>query len=75
MKEEILDTSGTVCPMPAFKTKNQVKKMENGDRLVVKGDFIPAVENIIRIAEKNGCKLLDQVLEGETFEIMLEKQD
>ena len=75
MMEHVLDTSGTVCPMPAFKTKKMATKMEKGDKLVVKGDFPPAVENIIRVAEKNGCKILEQEVEGETFKILIEKAE
>ncbi|MFX0102638.1 MAG: sulfurtransferase TusA family protein [Candidatus Hodarchaeota archaeon] len=73
LAEIILDTTGTVCPMPAFKTKKQALKMAAGDKLLVKGDFPPAVENIVRVAEKSGCKILEQKVEGGNFEILIEK--
>nr|MDO8115678.1 sulfurtransferase TusA family protein [Candidatus Sigynarchaeota archaeon] len=74
MVEMTLDTSGTVCPMPAFKTRKEVTKMVQGDTLVVTGDFLPAVENIIRVAEQGGCMVVSQSSSGDAFTIRLEKK-
>ena len=72
--ERRLDTSGTVCPMPAFKTRKEVLQLEPGEMLVITGDFPPAVENVIRIAEQNGCTIVSSVVEDGTFAIIVAKQ-
>lgn len=69
-----LDTSGTACPMPAFKTKKEIGGLQPGDQLVVTGDFPPAVENITRVARQAGCTVVREVIDGGTFTIVLEKQ-
>jgi tRNA 2-thiouridine synthesizing protein A len=73
MLRDTLDTSGTVCPMPAFKTRAKLKTMETGDELVVTGDFLPAVENITRIAVQNGGKIVKSTVNGSIFELLIRK--
>ncbi len=73
MVQKTLDTSGMVCPMPAFKTRKELVHMNRGDTLVVTGDFIPAIENITRVAEQGGCTVESRSTSGETFIIVLKK--
>jgi tRNA 2-thiouridine synthesizing protein A len=73
MVERVLDTSGTVCPMPAFKTRKELKLLQAGDVLVVKGDFLPAVENIERVATQDGSMILARTVSGERFELVIKK--
>ena len=73
MVEKILDTSGTVCPMPAMKTRKALRELVAGDTLVVKGDCEPAIENITRIARQEGWDVVDQAIQGDHFELTLQK--
>jgi tRNA 2-thiouridine synthesizing protein A len=73
MVERVLDTSGTVCPMPAFRTRKELKSLQNGDLLVVKGDFLPAIENIERVATQDGGRILARTVSGERFELVIKK--
>jgi len=73
MVERVLDTSGTVCPMPAFKTRKELKLLQSDDILVVKGDFLPAVENIERIAYQDGGKIIQRKVSGDRFELVIKK--
>ena len=73
MADHELDTNGTVCPMPAFKTKAKLGKMAPGETLQVTGDFAPAVENIVRIAEKEGATVIEQNVEGDNFSLLIKK--
>ncbi len=73
MVERILDTSGTVCPMPAFKTRKELKLLRPDDLLIVKGDFLPAVENIERIASQDGGKIIGRKVSGDRFELVIKK--
>ncbi|NMC06177.1 MAG: sulfurtransferase TusA family protein [Candidatus Lokiarchaeota archaeon] len=74
MVEHVLDTSGTVCPMPAFKTRKELKALQPDDVLIVKGDFVPAVENIERVATQDGGKIVSRQVSGDRFEIVIRKQ-
>ncbi|MBN2154096.1 MAG: sulfurtransferase TusA family protein [Candidatus Lokiarchaeota archaeon] len=73
MVQRVLDTSGTVCPMPAFKTRKELKSMQAGDVLVVKGDFLPALENIERVAAQDGGRVTNRSVSGDRFEVVIEK--
>ena len=73
MVEKQLDTSGTVCPMPAFKTRKETMTLQPGDRLVVTGDFVPALENVARVAIQAGCVVVSKMIEGDRFTITIEK--
>nr|MDO8108700.1 sulfurtransferase TusA family protein [Candidatus Sigynarchaeota archaeon] len=73
MVERVLDTSGTVCPMPAFKTRKELKMLSRDDVLVIKGDFLPAIENITRVAEQDGWKVTRKTVNGDHFELVIRK--
>ena len=73
MVEHVLDTSGTVCPMPAFKTRKELKLLKSNDVLIVKGDFLPAVENIERVATQDGGKVFDRTISGDRFQLRIKK--
>ena len=73
MTEHVLDTSGTVCPMPAFRTRKELKILQSDDILVVKGDFLPAIENIERIAAQEGGKVVSRTVSGDRFELVIKK--
>lgn len=73
MVQKVLDTCGTVCPMPAFNTRKELKKLKAGDTLTVKGDFLPAIENITRIARHEGWNVVEQSILDKHFQLKLQK--
>jgi tRNA 2-thiouridine synthesizing protein A len=46
--DEELDVQGLVCPVPALKTKKQLKKMTPGAVLKVITDYKPASDSVPR---------------------------
>jgi tRNA 2-thiouridine synthesizing protein A len=73
MVERTLETSGTVCPIPAFKTRKELRLLQSDDVLVVKGDFLPAIENIERVAAQGGGKVITRKVSGDRFELVIRK--
>ncbi|MHA1697499.1 MAG: sulfurtransferase TusA family protein [Promethearchaeota archaeon] len=74
MADENLDTTGMVCPMPAFKTKKALENLGPGDMLKVIGDFPEAVPNIVRVVENAGHAVLKKVVKDGKFEIHIKKK-
>lgn len=72
-ENKTLDCTGLVCPMPVAKTKRILASMSEGEILEVSGDFGEAGENIKRFVENQGHKILDFKIEGENYQIKIEK--
>lgn len=49
-----LDVLGEACPVPLWRTKEQLKKLKPGDSLVILTDFPRAVMNIMDLADNQG---------------------
>ena len=56
--DEELDVQGLVCPVPALKTKKQLKKMKTGSILKVVTDYKPASDSVPRDLAKTKHKHL-----------------
>ena len=56
--DEELDVQGLVCPVPALKTKKQLKKMKPGAVLKVITDYKPASDSVPRDLAKTKHKHL-----------------
>lgn len=69
-----LDCNGLVCPLPVAKTKRKLMELECGDILEVSGDFAEAGENIKRYISKTKNKIVDYKIEGEDFNIKIQKE-
>jgi tRNA 2-thiouridine synthesizing protein A len=74
MKKVILDVRGKVCPWPALLAKERLKLMKPGDMLEVIADYPLAKENVQRVAEGLGCKVLEVREERGQFSMMIEKK-
>ena len=72
-KHLLLDANGLVCPMPAAETRKTLKNMQAGDILEVHGDFSPAIENVIRMAEKMGGKIVEKEAAENFFRVVIRK--
>lgn len=68
-----LDANGLVCPLPAAETRKTLRAMQAGDILEVDGDFPPAIENVIRMAEKMGGKILEKESTENFFHVVIVK--
>ena len=56
--DQELDCAGLVCPMPALKTKKELRKMQPGQVLRVFTDYAPASESVPRDLAKTKHKFL-----------------
>ncbi len=68
-----LDVSGTVCPIPVLKTKKALDSMNEGEELVVVGDYKPALENIARFVEEHGHTVVSSEETENGFKIIIRK--
>ncbi len=69
-----LDTRGEVCPFPWVKAKKTLKKLDEGQVLLILGDHGPAMINIPHNFEDEGQVILKVEKTGEvTWEILVRK--
>ncbi len=73
--DERLDLNGRVCPMPAALVRKSLKRMESGQILEATGDFDPALENVILMAEKNGGTVLEKEVAENYYRIVIKKTE
>jgi tRNA 2-thiouridine synthesizing protein A len=57
MKE--VDVTGTVCPKPALIVRRCLQALDEGDELLVTGDYPPAERNLRRTCHKHGFAVTD----------------
>ena len=69
-----LDVNGKVCPMPAAETRNSMRKMDSGSIIEIIGDFEGALENVIKMAKKNGGDVLEQESKPNYYRVVVKKQ-
>ena len=68
-----LDLKGKVCPMPAAETRKALKKVEAGTVIEIIGDFEPALENVIKMAQKQGAEVLEQEEHTKYYRVVVKK--
>lgn len=65
---EEVDVVGEVCPRPALIVRRRLTDLEAGDELLVKGDYLPARQNLRRTCEKHGFDVQQvETEQGENF--------
>jgi len=64
-----LETYNKVCPIPAAMTKKAAIKMEKGQTIEIEGDFCNAIDNVIRMLEKNGCEITEKEIDTNYFRV------
>ena len=72
-EDQILDTSGLLCPMPIVKTTKAIKELQSGQILKViatDAGFPPDIEAWSR---QTGNQVLSSITEGEKFVVFLQK--
>ncbi len=65
--DEVLDVSGMVCPMPIFRVKHALSKMEAGKILKVIATDLGTQKDIPAWVKHNGDELLGMNEEGSKF--------
>ncbi len=68
-----LNVSGTVCPIPVLKTKKALDELNEGEELIVIGDYKPALENITRFAEEHGHTVISSEENDNGFKVIIKK--
>jgi len=52
-----VDVTGEVCPRPALIVRRRLAELDEGERLLVQGDYPPAEENLRRTCRKHGFEV------------------
>jgi len=68
-----LKLDGLVCPLPVARTKKKLNEMQSGEILEVIGDYGESGKNIKRYVETHGDTVLEFKIEGEDYNIKIEK--
>ena len=56
---EEVDVTGAVCPKPALIVRRCLQTLDEGDELLVTGDYPPAERNLRRTCHKHGFAVTD----------------
>jgi TusA-related sulfurtransferase len=71
--DEVLDTSGLLCPMPVLKAKKAMENLASGKVLKIIATDRGSVGDIPAWAKNNGYELLESSKEGEKFIFYVKK--
>jgi tRNA 2-thiouridine synthesizing protein A len=75
MADKELDCTGLFCPEPVFRTRMALDDLDPGQTLEVHADDPAAYEDLRRLAERLGHKVLSIKKEGEETIIVIKKKD
>lgn len=56
---EEVDVTGEVCPRPALIVRDRLAALEEGEALLVEGDYPPAEENLKRTCRTHGFEVVE----------------
>lgn len=70
-----LDARKLLCPLPVIRTQESVKRLQPGDRLVVRCTDPGVLHDIPAWCRINGHKVIDTVTEGREITVTLEVGD
>jgi len=68
-----LDLRGLYCPMPVFRTREEIMKVPIGGTINVIADDPAAAEDIPRWAKRSGNEVLDVKKDGEEVRILIRR--
>ena len=63
---------GDACPIPVVKTLNAIKELKGADVIETLVDNETAVQNLIRMADKKGCKVKAEKISDKEFKVTIE---
>lgn len=73
MAQRVLDCIGLFCPMPIFKTREEIDKMSQGETLAVLTDDPAAEEDFRSWAKRTGQEILEMKKESDHIRIVIRK--
>jgi TusA-related sulfurtransferase len=71
--QRVLDCIGLFCPMPIFKTREEVDRMNEGETLAVLTDDPAAEEDFRSWAKRTGHEILEMKKESDHLRIVIRK--
>ncbi len=71
--DRTLDCIGLYCPLPVFKTREEMDRLKAGEILEVLADDPAAEEDIKRWAKRTGNELLEMKKEGSIIRFLIRK--
>jgi TusA-related sulfurtransferase len=74
MADKTLDCTGLFCPEPVFRTRLAIDELEPGQTLEVIADDPAAYEDLKRLTERLGHKVVSIKKEADTTTIVIRKK-
>lgn len=71
--DRVLDCIGLFCPVPVFRTREEIDKMAVGEVLAILADDPAAEEDIRSWARRTGHEILDMKREGNRIRVLIRK--
>lgn len=68
-----LDLRGLYCPMPVFKTREEIENVPIGGTILVIADDPAAAEDIPRWAKRSGHEVLDVIRQGGEVRVLIRR--
>jgi TusA-related sulfurtransferase len=70
---QVLDCVGTYCPVPLFRTREEIDKLKVGDVLEVLSDDPAAEEDLKRFVKRTGHKMIKLEKEKDYLRFFIKK--
>ena len=67
-----VNAMGEACPIPVVKTLNAIKALTGPEVIETSVDNATAVQNLIRMADKKGCKVNAEKISDNEFKVVIE---
>ncbi|NKC00696.1 MAG: SirA family protein [Pseudomonadales bacterium] len=71
MSEQILDTSGLLCPLPVIRTQDAIKSLNSGDTLKITATDPGTMHDIPAWCRVHGHELLQAEEEGRNYSFVV----
>lgn len=69
MKKITVDAIGDICPVPVIKAKQAIKELGGAGEIEILVDYEVPVQNLTRLAKKNGYEISSKKLEEKKFQV------
>ncbi|MFQ5835921.1 MAG: sulfurtransferase TusA family protein [bacterium] len=72
--KQVLDCIGLYCPVPLFRTREEIDKLEVGEVLEVLSDDPAAEEDLKRFAKRTGHKIIKFERKEDSVRFLIKKE-
>jgi len=69
-----LDTRGLNCPLPVLKAQKALRALTTGERLLVRATDPKAPDDFAQFCEATGHTLVESMVQGDHFTVVIEKR-